>query len=427
MLNLVQIQDKLKNLPTQAVMAYANGQNPMVPPYLALGELNRRKGMEQAVMAEQAKEEPPTVKEATEQQLGLMNLQKQRAMQAQQGMGRAMANSPSPVPAGVGEEPVQMARGGIARIPVRNFRRDSYAGGGIVAFQAGGLTPEQDLMKKIIERAGKEQTMEEMIAEQKAAREAAGVRENPYEESQAAREGLMALRQEREGRQPMRELREYLLGMSKTKPGYGLGLAFGSGEEQRGKEVERFESEVDKQKIQEMQWMRADEKERDAIARGDADAALKAKRDKERLQYDVAKLSADKAKDAYIRAESLFNQNPEVKAALKKQQDLSPDDPEYKALDDRLDEIRRGIYGSLNLDVGRAPPKRAPVEVPKKKKEKNIFQKIFGSDEEEEKKPVAAGPQLPAGLPAGTTYAGKDKATGKDVYRTPDGKLLTAK
>ena len=43
MLNLVQIQDKLKDMPTQAIMAYANGQNPMVPPYLALGELNRRK------------------------------------------------------------------------------------------------------------------------------------------------------------------------------------------------------------------------------------------------------------------------------------------------------------------------------------------------------------------------------------------------
>ena len=136
MLNLVQIQDKLREMPTQAIMAYANGQNPIVPPYLALGELNRRKQMEQSAVAEQAKTqgEPPTIKQATEEQLGLMNLQKQRAMQGQQRMGQSMANAPAPVPAGVGEEPVQMAGGGLARLPIRNIHRSAYAGGGIVAF-----------------------------------------------------------------------------------------------------------------------------------------------------------------------------------------------------------------------------------------------------------------------------------------------------
>jgi len=139
MLNLVQIQDKLRDLPTQAIMSYANGQNPMVPPYLALGELNRRKQMEQSATAEQAKSqgELPTVKQATEQQLGLMNLQRGRAMQAQQNMGQAMANSPASVPMGVGEEPVQMAAGGLTRLP-SNIR--GYAGGGIVAFADGGQT-----------------------------------------------------------------------------------------------------------------------------------------------------------------------------------------------------------------------------------------------------------------------------------------------
>jgi hypothetical protein len=137
MLNLVQIQDKLRNLPTQAIMSYANGQNPMVPPYLALGELNRRKQMEQSATADQARTqgEPPTVKQTTEQQLGLMNLQRGRAMQAQQNMGQAMANAQSPVPMGVGEEPVQMAAGGLTRLS-SNIR--GYAGGGIVAFYNGG-------------------------------------------------------------------------------------------------------------------------------------------------------------------------------------------------------------------------------------------------------------------------------------------------
>lgn len=48
MLNLVQLQEQLKGLPMQAVMQYANGQNPQVPPYVALAELNRRKQIETA-------------------------------------------------------------------------------------------------------------------------------------------------------------------------------------------------------------------------------------------------------------------------------------------------------------------------------------------------------------------------------------------
>ena len=46
-MNLIQIQEHLKDLPTQAIMAYANGQNPQVPPYMALGEMNSRKSMAQ--------------------------------------------------------------------------------------------------------------------------------------------------------------------------------------------------------------------------------------------------------------------------------------------------------------------------------------------------------------------------------------------
>ena len=44
-MNLIQVQEHLKDLPMRAIMDYANGKNPQVPPYLALGELNRRKQM----------------------------------------------------------------------------------------------------------------------------------------------------------------------------------------------------------------------------------------------------------------------------------------------------------------------------------------------------------------------------------------------
>ena len=64
-MNLVQVQEHLKGMPTQVVMAYANGQNPQVPPYVALGELNRRKQLEQP----QAQAPQGSVKEQIEQSL----------------------------------------------------------------------------------------------------------------------------------------------------------------------------------------------------------------------------------------------------------------------------------------------------------------------------------------------------------------------
>jgi len=152
-MNLIQIQEHLKDLPTQAIMAYANGQNPQVPPYMALGEMNRRKSMEQRA----AQAPNSSVKEKLEselsQQVGLpgigqgMNLRINPA-----GMPKAMpAAEPQmaprmaemPVPAMARKMPPQqlsepgeqpgMADGGLTELPVRESMFN-YAPGGIVAF-----------------------------------------------------------------------------------------------------------------------------------------------------------------------------------------------------------------------------------------------------------------------------------------------------
>jgi len=125
-MNLVQIQERLKDLPMQAIMAYANGQNPQVPPYLALGELNRRKQMEQQTA------EPPkaTVKDNIEQQVGVMQLQK---MQQGQPMGQpAMQQPQAPQPESMPEPEAEMAMaaGGLANLPVHM----DFKSGGIIAF-----------------------------------------------------------------------------------------------------------------------------------------------------------------------------------------------------------------------------------------------------------------------------------------------------
>jgi len=131
-MNLVQIQEHLKDLPTQAIMGYANGQNPQVPPYLALGELNRRKQMEQKA----AQPAQGTVKDSIEQQVGLMQLQKLRQGQMAQQSAMQGANAPmipqgTPEPAVQPEAEMAMAGGGVTSLPVQDM---NFGSGGIVAF-----------------------------------------------------------------------------------------------------------------------------------------------------------------------------------------------------------------------------------------------------------------------------------------------------
>lgn len=116
-MNLIQIQERLKELPLQAVMAYANGMNPEVPPYVALSELERRKRMDQ--MTQPAQMPQGTVKDKIEQQVGLAEQQKQQQQAAMQQMMTAAAQ-PRGLPA--------------APVPAQMF---SAAGGGIVAFAEG--------------------------------------------------------------------------------------------------------------------------------------------------------------------------------------------------------------------------------------------------------------------------------------------------
>lgn len=131
MLNLVQLQERLRDVPMQALMTYANGANPQVPPFLALGELNRRKKMQESAAAEQAQqmEGAPTVKQQIEQAAGLMALQGNRQQQAarqQQGIQAAM---PMAAPNTTTSEPAQLAGGGFIEDIV--VPRDYQAGGGV--------------------------------------------------------------------------------------------------------------------------------------------------------------------------------------------------------------------------------------------------------------------------------------------------------
>ena len=120
MFNLVQLQERLKDVPMQALMSYANGANPNIPPYVALGELNRRKQMQEAAAKDMAAAQAPaadqTIKDQIQQQVGLMGLQQQRARQMMQNQQKMAAATPMPGAGATDAPPVQMAGGGIVAL-----------------------------------------------------------------------------------------------------------------------------------------------------------------------------------------------------------------------------------------------------------------------------------------------------------------------
>jgi len=151
-MNLIEIQENLKDLPIQAIMGYANGQNPEVPPYMALGELNRRKAMENR--ATQAPTQ--SVKEQLESEMsGLPSVMPPPVSQGMppQGMPAGMPPQRPPMPQQMPQQmprppmqampqmaPARMAAGGLTNIPM-NKDIFKYAPGGIVAFAEGELVP----------------------------------------------------------------------------------------------------------------------------------------------------------------------------------------------------------------------------------------------------------------------------------------------
>lgn len=146
-MNLIQIQDKLKSLPNdprvmQLLTGYANGQNPQVPPYLALGELNRRKVEDERKQMEQAGQPPGgTVKDQIAQQAGVMALKQGQQQQAMQQMAQQGMQGGAPMPQGMPQPQPQaraMASGGLASL------RPGYRSGGVIAFNRGNLVEGGD-------------------------------------------------------------------------------------------------------------------------------------------------------------------------------------------------------------------------------------------------------------------------------------------
>jgi hypothetical protein len=148
-MNIVQIANDIKGYPLELLKQYANGANPEIPPYIALGEIERQNKMnERAAMQQKSAQGPqPSVKDQIEQKAGLMALQAQQQQQAQQQMMQQARSQPMPVPAGV-PQPAQQeqegfANGGMAQLPIGS-EFFQYGSGGIISFDGteGSQVPE---------------------------------------------------------------------------------------------------------------------------------------------------------------------------------------------------------------------------------------------------------------------------------------------
>jgi hypothetical protein len=153
-MNLIQVQEHLKDMPMRAIMEYANGKNPQVPPYLALGELNRRKQMEQSARTGTPPEgtvKDKLEKELTGQATDLMQAGAARQAQSNEQLQQSLMGQPQPVPEGTPQPPQpeeempempQMAAGGLTTLPTRDMFKFA-GGGGVVAFADGDLVVDQ--------------------------------------------------------------------------------------------------------------------------------------------------------------------------------------------------------------------------------------------------------------------------------------------
>jgi hypothetical protein len=145
-MNIIQMQDQVKGMPTEVLVQNLNNPTGAVPAYLLAGELNRREKMQaeyNSKMPEQTVTEqlvaqaiPPT---------GIQSLPQVTA---------PMPENMAPMP----------ENSGIATLPAPNVGQN-YAGGGIVAFAEGDLVESESFLERG-KRLQKEYGLEDMTEEE---------------------------------------------------------------------------------------------------------------------------------------------------------------------------------------------------------------------------------------------------------------------
>jgi hypothetical protein len=124
-MNIVKLQEDLKDVPFKNLIFYVQSPNGQVPSYLALAEIKRRKDMESRAAA--SKNAPSSLSVAEELTAPRQNIGPQ--FDTPQTMMAAQQQA----------QPQTQMESGVASLPTGDMYQDqSFAGGGIVAFDGGG-------------------------------------------------------------------------------------------------------------------------------------------------------------------------------------------------------------------------------------------------------------------------------------------------
>lgn len=404
-MNLIQIQERLKEMPIDTVIGYANGINPEVPPYLALAELNRRdkQVQEKAAPPEESVKEQLENK-ALDSAVKQMTAQQARQQQAGQQLQEEMAEPTGQIPPGVPQPQAAQnvptyADGGIARIPIKDMF--DFASGGIVSFAEGGtnvdtvtnpfqkkqpkkkdpqqkLPPADDYMRLAKEALDQKVEMppdpramlEEAKAKDPTLRGPAGagyeaVLKKIAEQDERNRQAF----EQREKDAGVRGIAKALIAAGEaTRGGGGIGsLAGGYGksriEEQEAASERRAKQEaaVREQDLNMAKLGAEIENMRRAEARGDVDAAYKHKANIANLQAEIQKnkvagltdLARTQATSKYydiLGAQAGMQNTPEFIKLVNEFKRRNPNLSDQEAYDMAAKYSRQGIAGEYGID-----------------------------------------------------------------------------
>lgn len=358
--NLIEIQSNLQDpaaVTMQDLIKYANGSNPQVPSFLALIEMNRRKQIEQTSQAFNQQQPQGTIKDQTVSALmGRANPtaapQGINPAANQQMVNPAMAPrqmNPTQMPQQVNPgaaPPVQAAEGGLMSIPVKHFKTQSFAGGGIVAFNGeegsdvkydpamatrrsdyetekpvpprpryklGGQEIEgprsmEEILKglpSISPMQGKrpeDMTPEQAYQRNKEIQRLAGVSEDPYADVRKRQEKIEARQEEEYKSGAMDRLLAQAEAFASADPAKGFGYAAGASSK-ASRSLEADQRAIrNKQEALNLDIARNMAKEEDARRRGDAAGVKEALKEikADQKEYDRLQMERDKMEQSQV-------------------------------------------------------------------------------------------------------------------------------
>jgi hypothetical protein len=353
--NLIEIQSNLQNpasVTMQDLIKYANGSNPEVPSFLALIEMNRRKQIEQTSQAFNQQQPQGTIKDQTVNAvMGRVNptaapqginptassQMVNPAMMAKQMDPTQMAQQVNP---GAAPAPVRAAEGGLMSIPVKHFKTQSFAGGGIVAFngETGSnvdydpekatrrkdyqveerLPPRQKYklggqeiegprsMEEILKglpsispmqgKRPEDMTPEQAYQRNKEIQKLAGVSEDPYADVRKRQASIEKRQEEEYKSNAMDRLLAQAEAFASADPAKGFGMA-AAASSKASRSLENDQRAIrNKQEALNLDIARNMAKEEDARRRGDASAVKEAMKEvkTDQKEYDKLQMELDK-------------------------------------------------------------------------------------------------------------------------------------